>query len=156
MALNITISQLLAIAVQIETNGIDYYRAAARNNTDDATSQELMKLAAMEEDHRATFQDMQKKSGTATPARLSAFVESLAVAQAGEGDPLAAQELTGEENLDEVLWTAVGMEETSVKFYTDLKDAMKDRNAQETLDRIIAEEQGHAQALKKMAEKHTT
>jgi rubrerythrin len=64
-----------------------------------------------------------------------------------EGSPVARAELTGEESLEQILAKAVELERAAVRLYEDLRMILPPDADHDILDRLIAEEQDHADAL---------
>jgi rubrerythrin len=151
-----SIDEALGIAVQIEMNGKDFYLQAARVQKSDEDSRELLKLAAMEDTHRETFERMRaaarKAGGRPLGSQPVLYLQAVADSHGGEGDPFEAEALDGSETLEEILWTAVGMEEKSILFYVGLMDILTDAEDRRALDRIVAEERAHVSVLSRLAQ----
>ena len=71
----------------------------------------------------------------------------------GEGSPTAADSLTGNEPIQEIIDIAIGLEKESILFYLGLKDFVPPEYGQDKLDRIIREEQRHIVQLKSFRKK---
>jgi rubrerythrin len=149
--------EVLSMAIKIEENGAAFYRRAAQLQMSDEESKELLSLASMEDDHKRKFQQMQRslpdRGAEGAPfdpyEEADLYLFAVSDAHGGEGAPDAADALTGTETIEEVLWTAVGLEKQSILFYVGLRDriAPEDR---ETLDSVIAEEKRHVADLSRM------
>ena len=66
----------------------------------------------------------------------------------GEGSPTAADALTGDESIQEIIDIAIGLEKKSILFYLGLRDFVPPDYGQDKLDNIIKEEQRHIIQLK--------
>jgi rubrerythrin len=155
MALGFNLDEVLEMAIRIEENGGAFYRKAASLQSDAENRAFFEKLAAMEDGHKATFAEMRKnitdteKSGKVFDPQneLSQYLSAMADTQGGEGNPSAADSLTGDETLEEVLNTAIGLEKESVLFYVGLKEMVSEKYGRERIDDIIREEQSHVAQL---------
>ena len=70
-----------------------------------------------------------------------------------EDSPNAADSLTGDESMVEILEIAIELETKSILFYLGLKDVVPERLGKDKIEGIIAEEKAHvvmlAEELKK-------
>ena len=71
------------------------------------------------------------------------YLAVMADTHGGEGSPKAADALTGNESIQEIINIAIGLEKESILFYLGLKDFVPPDYGKEKLDRIIREEQRH-------------
>jgi rubrerythrin len=144
-----TAAEALGVAIQIERNATDFYRSAARLHSSDTDSRELLRLAAMEDDHRAVFEGMLARlPGTqALPVATIDYLQAIADAHGGEGDPLSSDLLGGDETIEEILHTAIGLEKRSILFYEGIRDMSAEPSYTATIHRLIAEERAHVAAL---------
>lgn len=62
---------------------------------------------------------------------------------AGEGDPSAADALTGKESRTEIVDITIGLEKASILCYLCLKDMVPPDYGQDRLDDIIGQERRH-------------
>jgi rubrerythrin len=143
--------EALGIAIEIERNGADFYRTAARIHKNDDEARALIKLASMEDDHRKAFERLLASAGKRKAVRPSAkamlYLQTMADAHGGEGDPLTVDLLGGDETLEEILSTAITMEERSILFHSGLLDVAATPAARTVIVRIIADERAHVVAL---------
>jgi rubrerythrin len=142
-------AEAFSVAVQIEKNGIDFYRTAARIHKSDEDSKELLRLASMEDDHRAVFENMVSRATGRVSRESLDYLQAIADSHGGEGDPLSADLLGGDETLEEILETAISLEERSILFYVGLRDIAPDPQTLSAIDRIIGEERAHIVAIGK-------
>ncbi|MBD3239408.1 MAG: hypothetical protein GF331_02395 [Chitinivibrionales bacterium] len=154
MAKPLSLGDILALAIQIETNGIELYRRAAQNHRSDDEAQVLLSLATMEQDHRERFEQLRREvqhtdSARASSHRPSDYIVGLADAHGGEGDPIVADTLSGDETLEEIAHTAVELEEQSIRFYSDLAELFDSDTDRAVIAEIIDEERGHVLALRR-------
>jgi rubrerythrin len=155
MSLGFNLDEVLEMAIRIEENGGAFYRKAAALQSDAENRRFFEKLAAMEDGHKATFTEMRNTlPDTAEGGKvfdpedeLSLYLSAMADTQGGEGNPSAADSLTGNETLEEVLTTAIGLEKESVLFYVGLKDMVAEKYGRDKIDDIIREEQSHVAQL---------
>ena len=71
------------------------------------------------------------------------YLAVMADTHGGEGSPKAADALTGNESIQDIIDIAIGLEKESILFYLGLKDFIPPDYGKEKLDRIIQEEQRH-------------
>jgi rubrerythrin len=77
----------------------------------------------------------------------------MADSHGGEGSPAAADKLTGNESITEIIDIALGLEKESILFYLGLKDMVPPQYGQEKLEQIIAEERRHLIQLNTLRKK---
>ena len=155
MAIMFNSDEILEMAIRIESNGAAFYRKAAGMQSDAENKKFLEGLAAMEDQHQKTFAEMRKaltekdKGGKVFDPydETSQYLASMADTLGGEGSPTAADALTGDETLEDILETAVGLEKDSILFYLGLKDLVPHKYGQEKIDEIIREEKRHVAQL---------
>ncbi|MFP4139685.1 MAG: ferritin family protein [Planctomycetota bacterium] len=163
MAVNeMSAADLLDLACQVESNGVEFYRRSAELASDPKAEQFLRQLAVMEEDHLQVFSAMKEN----WLARQSAAAEGDQAAQPDESvrsylemlasdrlfDPAGgpAKTWTGQERLTDVIARAVEMESDSILFYVGLKEYVPNADQRAKIDDIIHQEMGHATSLKNL------
>ena len=87
---------------------------------------------------------------------VSQYLAAMADTMGGEGSPSVADSLTGNETLEEILQTAVGLEKDSILFYLGIKDLIPPQSGQDKIDEVIREEQRHVAQLSRVLEKLKT
>ena len=156
MSYDFNADEIFKVAIRIEENGAAFYRRAAEFQSDAENRTALEKLAAMEDTHKTTFEKMKQSLSSAEksatvfdPQGDSAnYLMAMADMHGGEGSPTAAEALTGEESILEIIDIAIGLEKESILFYLGLKDFVPPDYGQDKLDGIIREEQRHIIQLK--------
>jgi rubrerythrin len=154
MGITFSANEVLEMAERIEENGASFYRRAAglHSGSDVAF---LESLAAMEDDHKNTFAEMRanltgrESEQTAADPYLEAnlFLNELAKTHGGEGSPKVAEGMTGEESLEDILRTAISLEQNSIAFYGSVKEMVPRGLGGDRIDAIIDEEKGHVAVL---------
>jgi rubrerythrin len=155
MAYDFNVDEVFEMAIQIEANGASFYRKAAELQQDSDNKEFLEKLARMEDKHKSTFQTMrkdisdgEKQETVFDPANeLSMYLKAMADNHGGEGNPEVVESLTGEEPMEEIITTAIGLEKESILFYLGLKDLVPAKYGHDKLDDIIREEKLHIAQL---------
>ena len=155
MAITFNADEIFEMAEEIERNGAKFYRQAAGNAADREAKQMLLDLAAMEDNHFNTFQEMRKQlSGREKeeivfdPDNQSAlYLQAMADSRGWEGKISPTEELTGSEKMEDVLKAAIIAEKDSVVFYVGLKDLVPAKLGQDKVEAIIKEEMGHIATL---------
>lgn len=149
--------EIFEIAVQIERNGANFYRKAA----EPAKGQNrdlLLRLAAMEDDHKETFTAMraglggaEKRPITVDPSNQALlYLQAMAYGKVFSADP--SEGLTGAEPMEDILNTAIGLEKDSIVFYEGMKEVVPSAPGKEQVDAIIKQEMGHIVDLTKQLE----
>ena len=149
-------AEVFDMAIKIEENGAKFYRRAAELQTDDADKKFLETLAKMEDRHKAIFEEMKatladaEKQGTVFDPKeeLTLYLNAMADAHGGEGDPDVAESFTGRESMAEIVAIAVGLEKESILFYVGIKDLVPPKFGRDKIDTIIKEETLHVAQLK--------
>jgi rubrerythrin len=162
LAYDFTAEEMFEVAIRIEENGARFYRKAAGLQSEEVPRSMLEKLAAMEGQHQKTFEKMHSELSEAerSPTVFDPHNESyrylLAMADShkGEGSPAAADALSGEESIAEILDIAIGLEKESILFYLGLRDLVPPKYGQARLDEIIHEERRHIIQLDGIRGKH--
>jgi len=157
MGITFTADEIFEMAEQIERNGAAYYREAADRAEDKETEKILLAMAAMEEGHLNTFQEMrkelsgrEKESMVFDPDNQAAmYLRTMADARGMEGRISPTKKLTGKETTKEILDIAVDSENESVVFYLNLKDLVPVRAGRDKVEKIIMEELSHITTLLK-------
>ncbi|MEX1299703.1 MAG: ferritin family protein [Desulfotignum sp.] len=164
MAYDFNVDEVFEMAIQIEANGANFYRKAADLQQDSDNKAFLEKLARMEDKHKSTFETMrkdisdgEKQETVFDPANeLSMYLKAMADNHGGEGNPKVVESLTGEEPMEEIITTAIGLEKESILFYLGLKDLVPAKYGHDKLDDIIREEKLHIAQLTGFLKKITS
>lgn len=142
---------IFEIAEQMERNGATFYRTAAAAVSDASAKAFLEKLAAMEDNHERTFNQMR--------AQLSAE-EKVSTVWDPEGESvrylraLADTRVFFEKEIDTasmeaILKDAITAEKDSIVFYLGMREAVPEKLGRNRLDDVIKEEMGHIRLLSK-------
>ena len=157
MGITFNAEEIFEMAEEIERNGAKFYRQTASNASDKETKQMLLDMAAMEDGHLKTFEEMreqlsgQEKGWTIfDPDNQSVlYLQAMADARGYEGKITPTKELTGNETLREILEIALNSENESVVFYLGLKGLVPVRAGGDKVEAIIMEELSHITTLLK-------
>ena len=155
MAYDFNLDEVFEMAIQIEANGAKFYRKAGELQQETDNKAFLEKLARMEDKHKTTFEAMrkevsekEKQETVFDPANeLSMYLKAMADSHGGEGNPDVVESFTGEEPIEEIITTAIGLEKESILFYLGLKDLVPAKYGHDKLDHIIREEKLHIAQL---------
>jgi rubrerythrin len=164
MAIVFNADEIFEMAIRIENNGAAFYRKAAGLQSDTKNQKFLESLANMEDQHQRIFTEMRttitekdKSPKVFDPYdEVSQYLAAMADNMGGEGSPSVAESLTGNETLEEILQTAVGLEKDSILFYLGIKDLIPSQSGQDRIDGIIKEERRHVIQLSNLLEKLKT
>ena len=155
MPITFNANEIFEMAEEFERNGAKFYRQAAEKAVDKETKKMLLDMAAMEDGHLATFQEMreqlsgQEKGWTVfDPDNQSVlYLRAMADARGYEGKITPSKELAGNETTKEILDIALNSEKESVVFYFGLKSLVPVKAGRDKVEAIIIEELGHITTL---------
>ena len=139
--------EILEMAAQIETKGAKFYRKAAKYNV--AGRELLLQIAAQEDLHYKTFEDMRKaltpneKGGYDPYGETDLYVKAMVDGFAFEINKDPAKALTGKEKLRDILKIAIQMEKDSIVFYLGLRQMVPPAMGKQKLDAVVKEEMTH-------------
>jgi rubrerythrin len=164
MAIVLNADEIFEMAIRIENNAGAFYRKAASLQSDTENKKFLEGLAHMEDQHKKIFTDMrttlkqkEKEPKVFDPHdEASQYLAAMTDSMGGEGSPSVADSLTGDETLEEILRTAVGLEKDTILFYIGIKDLIPVRSGQNRIDEIIREERRHVIQLSNVLKKLKT
>lgn len=157
MSISFNADEIFEMAETIERNAAGFYRQAAANAAAKNIEKMLLDLAAMEDSHRWTFQQMrealtveEKTSDIFDPDNnLVLYLQTMAGQHGFEGRINATETLTGRETIEQILKIAVNSEKNSIVFYVGLKSMVPPRLGQDKVEAIIKEEMSHLGILSK-------
>ncbi len=155
MGIDFSAGEVFQMACQIERNGARFYRKAADAAGDADKKLELLDLAAMEDDHLATFTAMmdelsnkERIEPTFDPDDQAVlYLRAFADTRVFDAKADPSEKLTGKESHEEVLRIAIGLEKDSITFYVGMREAVPERLGKDKIDRIIKEEMAHVVML---------
>ncbi len=155
MAYDFNLDDIFQMAVRIEENGAEFYRKAAQTRTDAGERVFLENLARMEDQHKHQFLNLyaQLPDHVKAPTAFdpeeenSVYLMAMADAHDGEGNPDAAEALTGKETLRDIVATAMELEKKSILFYVGLQKLVPMKYGGDQIQTIIKEEQHHVVQL---------
>ncbi len=147
-------NEIFEMAEQIERNGAAFYVKAAAS-FDGPAKKLLEELASWEKKHEDIFKDMQKALASSEKLEQvfdpdeegARYLQAFADRHVFDTRVEAAERLTGDESLEEVLRIAIGLEKDSIVFYLGLRDATPDKAGRERVEEIIKEEMKHVSIL---------
>ena len=153
------LAEIFEIAEQIERNGVDFYKHAAKKFKDVPELKELLlKLADDEKKHERIFKDFKKAFTDKTINDETCDETALMYL-----DAIAGQFVFGDkENKEREIFSSLSkqdifkfgikIEKDSILFYLGLKDAIVDPNDKRAIDLLIDEEKRHLTDLTKYSE----
>jgi len=154
MAATFNAFEMFQIAEQIERNGAKFYRRAAEIFDDPGTHKLFIWLADWEIQHEEVFADMRKQLSeqsrelrTFKPEETPPDTKAMAGLAVFGIRPDPSDELTGKENIADILKRAIEKEKDSIVFYNGLKDFVPARAGKDKIDDIIQEEMRHIRIL---------
>lgn len=151
--------EVLQIAEQIERNAVRFYRKAAELFVEQSAHKMFLELADWEAKHEEVFAEMRKRLSEEMPEQQISISEDILYkpkAMAGLAvfgiRPDPGNELSGMENITDILKTAIEKEKDSIVYYIGLKDFVSDRFDKDKIDDIIKEEMKHINILRESLE----
>ena len=147
--------EILEMAEQIEKNGAKFYRQAAEKTGDGQTKKMLLDMAAMEDGHLKTYQEIRKGLNAWEKEEIVfdpddqavRYLQAMAEARGYEGKITPTKELAGSETPKEIINIALNSEKESALFYLGLKELVPERAGREKVEKIILEELSHITTL---------
>ncbi len=157
MPVTFNADEVFEMAEQIERTAAKFYREAATNAPDRQVKDTFLRLAAMEDRHLRTFQEMrttlsdQEKGGTTfdPEGEASLYLQAMADDRGFEGMRGRGVKLTGKESTRELLEIAISAEKNSVLYYVGLKEMVPTEIGRDKIEAIIREEVSHAADLRR-------
>lgn len=155
MSIQFNSDEIFEMAEQIERNGAKFYRKAAEGFTDSRTRDLLLDLATREDEHLKIFSDMRanlpdKQRGWEMfdpEGQAALYLRAMADGYVFDVKMDPSEKLTGEETLEEIYRTAIGLEKDSIVFYQGIREMVPERLGGGKIDDIIKEEMRHITIL---------
>jgi rubrerythrin len=155
MGITFNADEVFEMAEEIERNGARFYREAAGMASDASVKKMLLELAAMEDGHEKTFQQMRKELSqsdkeptTFDPENeVAQYLQTLADFHGTEGKISPTEKLTGGETMPEILKIALQAEKNSIAFYVGIKDLVPEKSGKDRIQAIIIEEMAHVSTI---------
>jgi len=149
--------EVFEMAEEIERNGAVFYREVAGKANGQAMKDMFLSMAAMEDAHLQTFQEMRKELSAQEKAETTydpyneatLYLQALADSKGFEGMKGPAVKLSGNESIQELLEASIDAEKNSVLFYVGLKDLVSAKAGKDKVEVIIREEVRHIADLRK-------
>jgi len=144
--------EVFGMAIRIERNGARFYRKAAES-AEGPRRALLLRLATDEDEHEATFTALREElapgdAGALDPEeQVGRYLGALADEEVFDVHADPSEKLTGNEPLEEILATAIGLEKESIVFYLGVQEAMPENLGREKVHFIIREEMDHVAQL---------
>lgn len=154
--INFSADEIFEIAEQIERNGAEFYREAAKSIGGEIHDL-LLLLAGMEDDHEKTFSEMRKKlSSTERSAavfdpdgQLPLYLQAFADGHVFDTKVDPAEFLGDGKTPREVLTKAIQLEKDSIVFYLGIRYMVPERLGGGWVEDIMKEEIRHIGLLGK-------
>ncbi|MBF0201815.1 MAG: ferritin family protein [Desulfamplus sp.] len=147
MSIKLSAEKIFKMAMEIEANGAQFYKDAARKVDGKAEKEFLISLARMEEEHGTLFGDIlglfNDDGSDSGDDHDDALIYLKALADTKmffKTDPPGS-------TMEEILHSAIKAEQDSVIFYLGLMDMLSDQKDKRRVDAIIREEMEHIKQL---------
>lgn len=142
-------NDIFEMAIKIEQNGAVFYRQAAEKISQESEKTFLLELAAMEDDHEATFAQM-KSELSSTDTEATTFDpndENMLYLRALADSKVFFKKEEPGGDLENILGCAIQTEKDSIAFYLGMKALVPQKQGQAKIDDIIKEEMRHIRIL---------
>jgi len=155
MSIFFSADEIFEMAQRIEKNGARFYRQVAEDAQDSGTRELLLDLAAKEDEHGQFFAAMRKDlaSHSNEPINFkpdeetSAYLRAWADGRVFDAGSDSVKNLSGQENMEDILKTAIALEKESIIFYLGFKEALTRKADRAKIDQIVREEMKHIASL---------
>jgi rubrerythrin len=156
MSITFNADEIFEMDEQIERSAAAFYREAAAKTSDRQMNDMFLNLAAMEDRHLRTFQEMHKGLSDQEKGRMTfdpdneavLYLQALADSKGFEGMRSPGQKLTGRESPRELLEIGISAEKNSVLYYVGLQDLVATETERARVETIIREEMRHLADLR--------
>ncbi len=151
MSISFSSSELINIAIDIETRGMAFYDVMSQS-TENAEARDLFRhLGDIERQHVQIFRDMLGEAGNYQPSdsdseEYAAYFKALVDSSVFTDDLIPSGMAANIDSDIEILQLAIGVERDSILFYYLMRDIMPPRT-HPTVNKIIAEEKLHLRQL---------
>ena len=145
-----SISEIIDLAIQIETNGEDTYRKGASQTRDPSIASLLRWLADQEKEHIEWFRNLKSRvdAGPVTAQLDDAAHEILRSVLGDQTFSLADAEVSKQDNVIELLKVSLEFEKDTIVFYEMIMEFVEDEGTKGHLGAIVLEEENHVKALR--------
>ena len=141
MSKTVTPAEILEAAIRMEQNAREYYTRAQDVVTMPGAKELLAELAAEEVDHEARFEAIR------TQEDYSALASGTPPPDLRLADYLVVEPLGRDSTPQDILITAIKMEQAAVDLYSRWRDLYRGTGIEPILSGLIREEQGHKARL---------
>ncbi len=151
---NISIGEVLSIAIRLEEDGNQLYRAASAKADSRRLRDTLTRLADQEIEHKIVFQRMGRDMGIdltgelylsrISPRNVQSLTEAGVFPRAEERDSAIASLFS----LAQAIRFGIRVEKGSILFYESAANAAKAEHIRQTFNRVLAEERDHLRLLR--------
>jgi len=149
----ITNDEVIRIAIRLEEDGIQFYKAASEKAHSKHLRDVLNLLAGHEAEHKSTFQALAREVGadlsarhhsrSISPENLQALTEAGVFPRPEEWDSAIASL----HSAAQALRFGIKVEQGSIAFYESAARAAMSDDVRETFNRILAQERQHVRLL---------
>ena len=144
-------SEILDMAIQIEHQGIEFYRMCASARLPEEILKVFRHLMEQEQLHVEIFSQM--KAGVENyhlpeeyTGELQSYVDSFVKDQVFHGSVEALRQADGIEDAFKAIDFGIDIEQRSILFYSAIKEAVR-QSETKVIDDVISQEHGHIRSL---------
>jgi len=151
------VAEILDMAIQIEHHGIAFYQACLRSSSGPRIKDVFDYLIAQEHDHIQTFSAMKSEVAQDSlpedyPGEMQSYIKAFVSKAVFNSPAEAAQKGASIESAAAAVDFAIGFEERSIGFYSEIQPRLR-RSEIEKLGKVIAEEHDHIRQLRQLRKK---
>ena len=130
------------IAIEIEISGEQFYRGLGENSSTPGMRSIFSMLADEETNHREIFEKMKQGSeiGMVPDTDINSKVDSIF-------RRMKKEDILSEKDQVEVYGKALGLEQKSIEYYTELLNSISDEDSKNAVRKIIKEEKKHERLI---------
>ena len=148
-------SEIIQMAVDVEENGVVFYRLAQEKIEDPEVKEIFRFLAQEEEAHIKTFESLKAtlpgsaKKGTVWDPNneMAEYLRMMAGMHVFKATGSSEKYLEPVKNAEDALNMAIQFEKDSIIFYLSLEEAVEDEPARRKVAQLVKEEQRHLKKL---------
>lgn len=155
MSLQYAADEVYEMAVQMERNGAKFYRKAAQYAEGEASREELLDLAAMEDQHERFFNGLRAEIAANRceaewfdpQGEAGAYLRAVSDNRVFDTQADPCEFVQPQTPAEAILRKAIGLEKDTIIFYLGIREAVPAGTDREKIDGIIREEMSHVTLL---------
>jgi rubrerythrin len=139
--------EIFEMALQLEKNGAQFYRKAAKGAEDSHNKSLLLDLAKMEDEHEKVFETLKKEIAEEVSDYFDPDGEAVKYLCSIADTKIFFKRDIDVTSMEEIFKEAIMAEKDSTIFYLGMKDLVPGQAGKEKIEKIIKEEMAHIRIL---------